>query len=67
MTACTAGRSPTTAASSTRCLASPALFMLFAMANSGLPGTSGFVGEFFVILGAMQSNFWIALIAAERR
>jgi NADH-quinone oxidoreductase subunit M len=41
-----------------------ALFMLFAMANSGLPGTSGFVGEFFVILGAMQSNFWIALIAA---
>src|SRR3954468_23193537 len=33
-------------------------FMLFAMANSGLPGTSGFVGEFLVILGAMQVNFW---------
>src|SRR5690606_12627849 len=37
-----------------------ALFMLFAMANSGLPGTSGFVGEFFVILGAVQFDFWIA-------
>jgi len=34
-----------------------ALFMLFAMANSGLPGTSGFVGEFMVILGAVQYQF----------
>ena len=42
-----------------------ALFMLFAMANSGLPGTSGFVGEFFVILGAVQFNFWVALAAAS--
>ena len=41
-----------------------ALFMLFAMANSGLPGTSGFVGEFMVILGAMQANFWYAFLAA---
>lgn len=41
-----------------------AFFMLFAMANAGLPGTSGFVGEFLVILGAMQSNFWIAFAAA---
>ena len=41
-----------------------ALFMLFAMANSGLPATSGFVGEFFVILGAVGYNFWIAMIAA---
>jgi NADH-quinone oxidoreductase subunit M len=41
-----------------------ALFMLFAMANSGLPATSGFVGEFMVILGAVRFNFWIALIAA---
>jgi NADH-quinone oxidoreductase subunit M len=40
-----------------------ALFMLFAMANSGLPGTSGFVGEFMVALGAVQFNFWIAFIA----
>jgi NADH-quinone oxidoreductase subunit M len=40
------------------------LFMLFAMANSGLPGTSGFVGEFLVILGAMQVNFWYAAAAA---
>src|SRR5690606_36083158 len=35
-----------------------ALFMLFAMANSGLPGTSGFVGEFLVIMGTMDVNFW---------
>jgi NADH-quinone oxidoreductase subunit M len=41
-----------------------ALMMLFAMANCGLPATSGFVGEFMVILGAMKFNFWIALIAA---
>jgi NADH-quinone oxidoreductase subunit M len=41
-----------------------ALFMFFAMANSGLPATSGFVGEFMVILGAVQFNFWVALIAA---
>ncbi len=39
-------------------------FILFAMANSGLPGTSGFVGEFMVILAAFQENFWIAAIAA---
>ncbi|MDR3394357.1 MAG: NADH-quinone oxidoreductase subunit M [Parasulfuritortus sp.] len=41
-----------------------ALFMLFAMANSGLPGTSGFVGEFMVILGAVKVNFWWAAAAA---
>ncbi|NCS64971.1 MAG: NADH-quinone oxidoreductase subunit M [Hydrogenophilales bacterium CG03_land_8_20_14_0_80_62_28] len=40
-----------------------ALFMLFAMANSGLPGTSGFVGEFMVVLGAMKVNFWWAATA----
>ena len=38
--------------------------VLFAMANSGLPGTSGFVGEFMVILASMQSDFWIAFLAA---
>jgi NADH-quinone oxidoreductase subunit M len=38
--------------------------VLFAMANSGLPGTSGFVGEFLVILGAFQANFWFAFLAA---
>lgn len=38
--------------------------MLFAMANAGLPGTSGFVGEFMVILGIMKSGFWIAFFAA---
>jgi len=42
-----------------------AFFMLFAMANSGLPATSGFVGEFMVILGAVKFDFWIALIAAS--
>ncbi len=42
-----------------------AVFMvLFAMANAGLPGTSGFVGEFFVILGSFQANFWLAFFAA---
>jgi NADH-quinone oxidoreductase subunit M len=41
-----------------------ALFMLFAMANSGLPGTSGFVGEFLVIMGSMKANFWYAAAAA---
>ncbi len=38
--------------------------MLFAMANAGLPGTSGFVGEFLVILGAFQVNVWYAFAAA---
>ncbi|MDR2837465.1 MAG: NADH-quinone oxidoreductase subunit M [Azonexus sp.] len=41
-----------------------ALFMLFSMANAGLPATSGFVGEFMVILGAVKFNFWIAFAAA---
>jgi len=41
-----------------------ALFMLFSMANSGLPATSGFVGEFMVILGAVQHNFWVGFGAA---
>ncbi len=40
-----------------------AFFMLFAMANSGLPGTSGFVGEFMVILAAFQESFWYAALA----
>ena len=38
--------------------------VLFAMANVGLPATSGFVGEFMVILGAMQANIWYAVLAA---
>lgn len=41
-----------------------ALFLLFSMANAGLPATSGFVGEFLVILGAVQFDFWIGLLAA---
>ena len=41
-----------------------ALFLFFAMANSGLPATSGFVGEFMVILGAIKFNFWVGFAAA---
>ena len=41
-----------------------AFFMLFSMANCGLPATSGFVGEFMVILAAVKFNFWIGLLAA---
>ena len=40
-----------------------AFMMLFAMANAGLPGTSGFVGEFLVILSAFKANFWYAFAA----
>jgi len=39
-------------------------FVLFSLANSGLPATSGFVGEFTVIMGAVQYDFWIGLLAA---
>jgi NADH-quinone oxidoreductase subunit M len=42
-----------------------AFMMLFAMANAGLPATSGFVGEFMVIMGAMKANFWLAFVAAS--
>ena len=42
-----------------------ALAVLFAMANCGLPGTAGFVGEWMVILGAVQFKFWIAAVAAS--
>ncbi len=41
-----------------------AFVVFFAMANAGLPGTSGFVGEFMVILAGFQANFWIAVLAA---
>lgn len=41
-----------------------AFMVLFSMANSGLPGTSGFVGEFMVILAAVKYNFWVAFLAA---
>jgi NADH-quinone oxidoreductase subunit M len=41
-----------------------AFMMLFAMANSGLPGTSGFVGEFLVILASFRANAWYAFLAA---
>ncbi|WP_299350080.1 NADH-quinone oxidoreductase subunit M [uncultured Shimia sp.] len=41
------------------------IFMFFTMANVGLPGTSGFVGEFLTIMGVFQVNTWIALFAAS--
>ena len=41
-----------------------AFMMLFAMANAGLPATSGFVGEFMVIMGAVHVNFWVGALAA---
>jgi NADH-quinone oxidoreductase subunit M len=37
--------------------------VLFAMANSGLPGTSGFVGEFLVVLASFKADFWFAFLA----
>jgi NADH-quinone oxidoreductase subunit M len=42
-----------------------AFMLLFALANAGLPGTSGFVGEFLVILASFKASFWIALLAAS--
>ncbi len=41
-----------------------AFMVFFAMANAGLPGTSGFVGEFMVILASFKASFWIAFLAA---
>ena len=42
-----------------------AFMVLFAMANAGLPGTSGFVGEFLVIVASFKANFWIAFLASS--
>ncbi|MCI2393036.1 NADH-quinone oxidoreductase subunit M [Aliiroseovarius sediminis] len=41
------------------------IFMFFTMANVGLPGTSGFVGEFLTMVGMFQANTWVALVAAS--
>ncbi len=41
------------------------VFMIFMLASVGLPGTSGFVGEFLVLVGAFQVNTWLALLAAS--
>jgi NADH-quinone oxidoreductase subunit M len=40
------------------------VFMLFTMASIGLPGTSGFVGEFLVLVGAFEVNFWLSLLGS---
>jgi NADH-quinone oxidoreductase subunit M len=42
-----------------------AFMVLFALANTGLPGTSGFVGEFLVILASFKASFWYSLLAAS--
>jgi len=42
-----------------------AFFMLFAMSNVGLPGTSGFVGEFMILLSTFKASFWVTLAAAS--
>ena len=42
-----------------------AMMVFFAMANAGLPGTSGFVGEFMVIIASFKANFWFAFLAAS--
>ncbi len=42
-----------------------AFMVLFSMANAGLPGTSGFVGEFMIIIASFKANFWIAFFAAS--
>lgn len=42
-----------------------AFFMLFAMSNVGLPGTSGFVGEFMILLSTFKASFWVTFIAAS--
>ena len=39
------------------------VFMVFTMANVGLPGTSGFVGEFLALLAAFKANIWVAILA----
>ena len=41
-----------------------AMFMLFTMASIGLPGTSGFIGEFLVLIGAFQVSLWLALLGS---
>jgi NADH-quinone oxidoreductase subunit M len=41
-----------------------AVMMMFALSNVGLPGTSGFVGEFMIILSAVKANFWVIFLAS---
>ena len=48
----------------TGCLVYAVTFMVFTMASVGLPGTSGFVGEFLVIIGSFKISFWLSLLGA---
>ncbi len=61
---CTPARSRPMAASSTTCRNTPLAFMVFTMANVGLPGTSGFIGEFLTLIGVFRVNTWVAFFAA---
>ena len=66
-TACTPARSPPMAGSSTACRSMPSCFMVFTMANVGLPGTSGFVGEFLTLLGAFRVEHLGGVLRHDRR
>ncbi len=52
------------AGSSSACRKYAFAFMVFTMANVGLPGTSGFIGEFLTMIGVFQVNTWVAFVAA---
>ena len=55
------------AGSSTACRSMPSSFMVFTLANVGLPGTSGFVGEFLTLIGTFQVNTWRGVLRHDRR
>ena len=55
------------AGSSTACRSMPFAFMVFTLANVGLPGTTGFVGEFLTLVGTFRANTWVAFFATYRR
>ena len=63
-TACTRARSPAYGGVANTMPKFAAFAVLFAMANCGLPGTAGFVGEWMVILGTVKVNFWLAALAS---
>ena len=63
-TGCTPARSRPTAGSRSGCRSIALVFMLFTLGNVGLPGTSGFVGEFLTLAGVFQVSTWVAFFAA---
>ena len=66
-TGCTRARSRPMAGWSTTCRNNAVAFMILTMANVGLPGTSGFVGEFLTLIGVFQVNTWVAAFGRDRR